>query len=307
MYTIKKVSELVRIPTVTIRAWENRYGIVHPLRTEGGHRQYSRADVETLKWLKRQMEENGLKISEAARLLKQQKPIQSSPPLHDVIEETTAQGDPHAELAEGLYRRLMAFDRSGANDWINLAFSLYKTDDVFHRIIAPVMHRIGDEWEQGQISVSQEHFASEIVMSRFHLVMRAQAAGPHRARALAFCPEGELHQMGLMLFGLFMQSKGIDVIYLGPNTPYAGLTSLIEANDVSIVAVSASHARHLPALKEWLSECVARFPHLTFVLGGKAFLSCPAPLRPFVLGGSLAAWNQWLEGLALAASTGDRV
>lgn len=306
MYTIRKVSELVNIPTVTIRAWENRYGIVHPLRTEGGHRKYSTADVETLKWLKRQIEENGLKISEAARLLKQHKREQPSPPVQ-LIEETIAPGERHTELAEGLYRRLMAFDRLGANEWINLAFSLYKTDDVFHRIMVPVLHRIGDEWEQGKIAVSQEHFASEVIMSRLHLVMRAQPTGPHKARALAFCPEGELHQMGLMLFGLFMQGKGIDVIYLGPNTPYAGLTSLIKANDVSIVSISASHARHLPALSEWLSECRAQFPHLTFVLGGKAFLSCPAPLRHFVLDGSLAAWNQWLEGLALTSSTGDRV
>lgn len=259
--------------------------------------------METLKWLKLQLEENGLKISEAARLLKQQ---QSSPAAH-LRQETTAHGERHAELADGLYRSLMAFDRMGANDWINLAFSLYKTDDVFHRIMTPVLYRIGDEWESGRISVSQEHFASEIIMSRFHLVMRMQPAGKHGTRALAFCPEGELHQMGLMLFGLFIQSKGIDVIYLGANTPYRGLTSLIETNDVSIIAVSASHPRHLPALMEWQSECRTRFPGLTFALGGNAFLSSPASLRPFVLGGSLAAWDQWLEELALPSSTGDQV
>lgn len=298
VYTIKKVSELAGIPTVTIRAWENRYGVLHPLRTEGGHRQYSIADVEALKWLKRQIEENGLKISEAARMLelKKRHPLSSSVPH---LEKASVEGTRYDELADGLYSSLMALDRSGAEEWMNLAFSLYQTNEVFHRIMAPVLYRIGDEWEQGRISVSQEHFASEVMMSRFHLVMRMQPAASIGIRALAFCPEGELHQMGLMLFSLFMQGKGIDVIYLGANTPYTGLISLMEANDVSVVAISASHSRHLPVLREWLSECTTRLPRLTITLGGQAFHSSSGTLSPFVLGNDWSAWDQWFEELAI--------
>lgn len=62
MYSIQKVSDMLGIPGVTLRAWETRHRIVNPLRSAGGHRLYSEEDVATLRSVKRLMEEQGLKI-----------------------------------------------------------------------------------------------------------------------------------------------------------------------------------------------------------------------------------------------------
>ncbi len=51
----------------TLRAWERRYGLPEPGRSEGGHRLYSRRDVEIVKWL-RDRQEEGLRISQAVEL-----------------------------------------------------------------------------------------------------------------------------------------------------------------------------------------------------------------------------------------------
>jgi DNA-binding transcriptional MerR regulator len=64
------ITKRLGIPSVTIRAWENRYGVVKPARTEGGHRIYSDEDLQALLWLKEQVVERGMPISQAAKMLK---------------------------------------------------------------------------------------------------------------------------------------------------------------------------------------------------------------------------------------------
>ncbi|MGR5062844.1 MerR family transcriptional regulator [Photobacterium sp. DNB22_13_2] len=48
-YAIKDVSEITGINSVTLRAWQRRYGLLNPKRTEKGHRLYSEQDISTIK------------------------------------------------------------------------------------------------------------------------------------------------------------------------------------------------------------------------------------------------------------------
>jgi MerR family transcriptional regulator, light-induced transcriptional regulator len=68
LFPIRVVARLTGINPVTIRAWERRYQLVVPERTPGGHRLYSRADVELLRAASRLVEQ-GVAISHATRLL----------------------------------------------------------------------------------------------------------------------------------------------------------------------------------------------------------------------------------------------
>ncbi|WP_424767730.1 MerR family transcriptional regulator [Paenibacillus sp. sgz302251] len=289
MYSIKKVSELLDIPAVTIRAWENRYHAVTPMRTEGGHRLYSEADIETLKWIKHQTEGKNMKISEVVRLLQQKKPASRA------IDHTKQPLHHREDLIDRLYQSFIHINGEQANEIIDFAFSLQNFEEVFHSILAPVLYRIGEQWEVGSVTVAQEHFASQLVLQRFHQFFRVLPVHYRYSRALAFCPEGEHHQIGLMLFGLFLRNKGVDVIYLGPNTPYAGLAELIELKSVSNVAVSISHSKYIPELEQWVNECLERFPDINFILGGNGLQPCPRSLQPFVLDAEHQAWEVWFQ------------
>ena len=48
MHTVRWVSEQLGLAPGTLRAWEQRYGIVHPTRSEGGYRLYDDNDLDTL-------------------------------------------------------------------------------------------------------------------------------------------------------------------------------------------------------------------------------------------------------------------
>ena len=56
VFTIKTVVQETGIPPATLRAWERRYGVLSPGRSEGGYRLYSERDIAILRWLKRQVD-----------------------------------------------------------------------------------------------------------------------------------------------------------------------------------------------------------------------------------------------------------
>ncbi|MCR8633684.1 MerR family transcriptional regulator [Paenibacillus radicis (ex Xue et al. 2023)] len=290
MYSIKKVSEILGIPTVTIRAWENRYQIITPVRSKGGHRLYSESDIDTLTWLKSQLTDHNMKIGEAVYLLKQKEletPSMESQASH--ISKTCR------DLIENLYKDLIDFNTTSSHQTIDLAFSIYHYEDVFHNIFTPVLVQLGMNWENREISTAQEHFSTQLIMQRILQFFRILPIHPQLPKAIALCPEGEHHHIGLMLFSLFLRTKGLEVIYLGPNTPLGELASLIEEKNISVIAVSISDPKYVEMMESWVEATLRKFPDLIFALGGTGFNQYTAQLSRYVQSTNQADWEAWYQ------------
>ncbi len=98
IYSINAVSDITGVPATTLRFWENRFGIVKPTRTEGGHRLYSREDIERLRWLKNKIDNEGLRAREAhmllAKKLLEEGKLAGEPSLRSAIMILVAEKDP---------------------------------------------------------------------------------------------------------------------------------------------------------------------------------------------------------------------
>lgn len=68
IYSISAVARMVGVPGATLRTWEERYALVVPDRNTSGHRLFSRAQVEQLRFVKTRMAE-GMGAADAHRLL----------------------------------------------------------------------------------------------------------------------------------------------------------------------------------------------------------------------------------------------
>jgi DNA-binding transcriptional MerR regulator len=71
IYSIGAVARMLDVPASTLRAWEERYSLITPNRSEGSQRLYSRAQVERLRFVKSQIE-SGLSAADAHRLLSEE-------------------------------------------------------------------------------------------------------------------------------------------------------------------------------------------------------------------------------------------
>jgi DNA-binding transcriptional MerR regulator len=124
IYSIGAVERMVGIPAATIRNWEERYGLITPERSEGGHRLYTRGQLEELRFVKRKLA-RGLQPAEAHRLLAEGR-VPGEPLPRDEDEEgprlliLLAERDPYAaEFAEFFlrtegYEVVLALDASEA-------------------------------------------------------------------------------------------------------------------------------------------------------------------------------------------------
>ncbi|ORC53319.1 helix-turn-helix-type transcriptional regulator, partial [Pseudomonas floridensis] len=68
LYPIREVARLTGVNPVTLRAWERRYGLIQPTRTDSGHRLYSQSDIDTVRsildWIER-----GVAVSKIGKIL----------------------------------------------------------------------------------------------------------------------------------------------------------------------------------------------------------------------------------------------
>ncbi|WP_433944382.1 MerR family transcriptional regulator [Paenibacillus sp. SN-8-1] len=122
LYSIKQVSAaMLNIPTVAIRAWENRYEAVSPERTDAGYRLYTEENIEDLKWLKAQVEEQGASISQAVKMLNSRKKEQNEASV--LLQEHPKVGDQtaYAKMEEQIYQALHSFQARGMEDLVRVA------------------------------------------------------------------------------------------------------------------------------------------------------------------------------------------
>ena len=290
MYTINAIAKKLGIPAVTIRAWENRYSVIKPGRTEGGHRIYSDEDVKALEWLKEQVVERGIPISRAAKMLKQR------------IEESLLQPDKSQaslsfeDMADNLYKALLEFDNVRANAYVDLSFSMFHYEDVFHQILVPILRRVGEEWHQAKIMIAQEHFVTSFARQRILEFMRLFPVNRTYPKAVAFCPPGESHQLGLLLFSLFLQKKGLEVVFLGPNTSFDRLIQTVTDIGASFVCISVTDPKHLLAVDGWIDSLNSECPEIRPVLGGLALTGGAATrYQKYMLHGGPEVWETWYK------------
>ena len=109
LYSIGAVTRMLGIPAATLRAWEERYSVITPTRSDGSQRLYSRTDLERLRYIKAQIDA-GLTAADAHRLLADELRAGHVPASIDVAPHSgplilIAERDPYAaQLAEYFLR-----------------------------------------------------------------------------------------------------------------------------------------------------------------------------------------------------------
>ncbi|WP_052417335.1 MerR family transcriptional regulator [Cellvibrio mixtus] len=158
---IREISRVTGVNTVTLRAWERRYGLLVPLRTSKGHRLYTHDDVQRVQeiqlWLSR-----GVAISKVKALLAQKK-------LHDCIEEIDSVWE---DLAAQIYQHINAFHRPRLEHVLSDVFALYPVDMVADYLLVPLIKGLqGNALGQAAqhaffFNVLQEHLQAAIYRQR---------------------------------------------------------------------------------------------------------------------------------------------
>lgn len=286
--TIKIVSERTGVSVHTLRAWERRYGVPAPKRdADNRYRLYDEQDIADVLWLKQQVQA-GIPPAQASALLRQRRsarvvnPMQATQPL---ITTQTALLDAFARSDEVTARRIL-----------DEAFALFTPEQVAQHIIAPTLQEIGARWRRGEMSVWQEHLASNLIQQKLFAILQAQPALPLAVPTLiAACAPKEEHTLGLMIFSLLAQRQGWRVIFLGQATPLDEINRAARTQP-RLIFISVTTVLGLVELIPWLDP--AQRPSVPLVFGGRIVDALPnlrAHLPGAYLGTQITAASRLLD------------
>ncbi|WP_162234641.1 MerR family transcriptional regulator [Gordonia phthalatica] len=203
---IGQVARTVGIPTTTLRAWEQRYGIVTPIRSESsGYRSYTASDVDRLRHM-RALVESGVPPNRAAGI------VAASRPFAGYASSTVVPGVHDALIRAGHY-----FDDSALTAILDEAFSAGAPEDVIEHWLLPSLNAVGIAWQKGQLSVAAEHFVAAAVMRRLGSLFDAAPSG--RPRVVVGLPPHCHHEIPALAFSVCLRRRGLDVLYAGADIP----------------------------------------------------------------------------------------
>jgi DNA-binding transcriptional MerR regulator len=253
VYRIQSAAKQAGVSTQLLRAWERRYGLVEPQRTDSRYRLYTEDDVAILRGAKA-MVDDGLRIAEVARM-----------PREEL--RRAAMAAPRSEATEGAGASLgfldSAMEAVAALDAQALERTLFRATgmgtlparEMCERVLLPLLREIGKRWEEKRLSIAAEHFGSAIVRARLLALLASEAR--HRSEAhkvVCACPEGEMHEGGLLAFAVHAAGLGLEVLYLGANTPIDEILATAEVTGAGTVALSLTR----PVRKAQLGKLVSR-------------------------------------------------
>jgi MerR family transcriptional regulator, light-induced transcriptional regulator len=254
---IGELSYRVGVSPDLLRAWERRYGLLTPRRSESGYRMYTERD----EWRVRLMLEklrSGVSTSEAAHAIAA---MERESELPDGAVETPL------ELAEQLGAALESFDEDGAHQALDRLLGLHGLERAIRDALMPYLRSLGDRWARREVTVGQEHFASRLLEGRLLALARGWNRGPGH-RAVLACPPGEQHTLPLVCFGLVLRNRGWRNVYLGADTPPSTVHMAADTIDANVVVLSAATTdRFAPIEKQLRGLARAR---LLMLAGGGA-------------------------------------
>jgi methanogenic corrinoid protein MtbC1 len=148
-------------------------------------------------------------------------------------------------------------DEEEANRVLDRSFASLSFESVAEDLLLPVLRAVGEGWRRGEVTVGQEHFATNLLRGRLLGLARGWMTGIGPVALLA-CPPGEDHDLGLILFGLCLRARGWRIAFLGANTPLQAVTETADAVDAALVVVAALAPEPLRAARDELRELASR-------------------------------------------------
>jgi methanogenic corrinoid protein MtbC1 len=149
------------------------------------------------------------------------------------------------------------------------------TAEIDDEIIAPALWFVGELWQRGEISVADEHIATEISIRVLALEREAQRVASTRPglHVMLAAPEGEHHVVALRMIGSLLRDAGYSVVMVGADVPAEALAVSARRHTADVVCLTATMPGGEDQALIAIHEVQQQWPFAGFVLGGRGLTS----------------------------------
>jgi methanogenic corrinoid protein MtbC1 len=270
-HPIRVVARRASLTPEVIRAWEARYGVLRPVRTDSGRRLYTDDDVEHLALLRRALD-GGRSIGQIASLPRKE--------LAELVREddsTRSAGAvtpaPSAVVEEAL-EAVRSFDALRLEAILRSAALQMNVSDVVATVVEPLMRAVGEAWHDGSLGVGHEHLATAMVRAVVASLVRSGGLPAGAPQLVVAAPAGQRHEMGAMAVAALASADGWRVYYLGPDTPAGAIAETMRRTGSRCVALSVTWPNGAAELAAEFRALRQAQPKAHILVGGAGAESC---------------------------------
>jgi DNA-binding transcriptional MerR regulator/methylmalonyl-CoA mutase cobalamin-binding subunit len=278
------ISVVVRRTGLTqdvLRAWEKRYQAVVPLRTATGRRLYTEEQVGKLRLLK-QLVDGGRRISDVADLsLDALRSLADQDASETVVAPVAPAGKPRASggFLGNCLEAVDRLDRHALEQALDTALVALSRPRLRSEVLIPLIHALGQRWQDGTWRVVHEHLASAVLRSFLWSMWRRSEPGPGAPSLVVATPSGQRHELGALLAAGIAADLGWRVVYLGVDLPAEEIAAAVQTSGANAVLMSLVYPMSDPRLLEEIRRLRGLVgPDLTLVAGGRAAANCQEEL-----------------------------
>ncbi|MEN5045855.1 MULTISPECIES: MerR family transcriptional regulator [Pseudomonas] len=235
LFPIREVSRLTGVNPVTLRAWERRYGLIQPTRTESGHRLYSMTEIERVRsivdWIDR-----GVAVSKVGKILARTEPLKA---LAHIIPDDLVQAD-YAQWQQQVQLAVSSFDDRALDQVYNQIFSSYSLPVVFPNILMPLwlqMLQRQDAFGQTSEWLFFDGFLRARVLQR---IVALRGTQPRKVIVSALA--GQCRELELLVAALFLSGNDAGVRVLTTGQPFDELALVCERIKPQALVLFSNHA-----------------------------------------------------------------
>ena len=273
-FSINVISNACGVKPHTIRTWEKRYQVFTPERSKGGQRLYSEVDLTKAKLIVSLIEQ-GHTISSLAR-----HSLQELRSLLVVKNGEVSESDRMFTSLETkkLVQHLVNFNIDQvASGMQYLRLSLGVKEFIFV-IVLPVIREIEKLALKGIYSVTQEHIISTIVRDQLGQINLANE-GPNHDRFALATPEGNLHELPIMIAEIICNANRFSTNFLGASHPAECLSEAVNALKCKTIVMGVissaqwNYEKNIVKYLESIDKCLRN--KVEIILGGGYKIDLP--------------------------------
>jgi len=260
-FSIKTMERLSGIKAHTLRIWEQRYGILKPMRMVGNHRYYSNEDLKTLLRVVF-LYEKGYRIGEIARF--------SEIEIKNLLDLELQKGDFAGVNILAIVEAVMELEEEKMDRIFDRVTRQYGFAGAFLEVVFPLLNYIGLLWMSDKMAPVQEHFASNFIIRKTLMAKNDVECNklPKEGKVMMFTPKGEFHEIGLLFMNYLLCLNGFRAVYLGANVDIDTIELYYKKNRPTHLFVYLTGNLQEEEPREYLQLLVRQYPEAVVVACG---------------------------------------
>jgi DNA-binding transcriptional MerR regulator/methylmalonyl-CoA mutase cobalamin-binding subunit len=270
-HPIQVVARRTGLSADVLRAWEKRYGILAPARSEGGRRLYSDDDIEYLRLLKRATTAGrnvgqlvALPPTELAAMVREDEAAAA------LVPAGPAAGTLQHQRLDQAIAAVRGLDAVSLEGVLRRAVIELEAAEFLEHLAVPLLIQIGELWLAAALRPAHEHMASTVIRGVLGLMTtfdHAEAA----PRGVFATPSGQRHEFGAMLAAATAAAQGWHVTYLGADLPAEDIAASAQQIGAAMVGLSLLYPVEDPTIPKELRALRKLLPSdVVLIVGGAA-------------------------------------